>query len=97
MGLLLSSLPGHPWIPLTKAIGAELWCFLWSAPEQTAEQAIATLVIWDAIALIMASPPYATKWISKRIFLLLFILYKGGQMWNCLPDVVKDLLNYKRV
>ena len=21
------------WIPLTKASGAELWCFLWSAPE----------------------------------------------------------------
>ena len=24
-------------IPLTKASDAELWCFLWSAPEQTAE------------------------------------------------------------
>ena len=23
---------GHRWIPLTKASGAELWCFLWSAP-----------------------------------------------------------------
>ena len=27
----------HPWIPLTKASNAELWCFLWSAPEQTVE------------------------------------------------------------
>ena len=26
---------GHRWIPLTKASDAELWCFLWSAPEQT--------------------------------------------------------------
>ena len=26
---------GHLWIPLTKARDAELWCFLWSAPEQT--------------------------------------------------------------
>ena len=26
---------GHRWIPLTKASGAEIWCFLWSAPEQT--------------------------------------------------------------
>ena len=24
---------GHRWIPLTKASDAELWCFLWSAPE----------------------------------------------------------------
>ena len=40
-------------LPLTNAIGAELWCFVWSAPEQTVEQAIGTLVIWDAMALIM--------------------------------------------
>ena len=26
---------GHRWIPLTKAINAELWCFLWSASERT--------------------------------------------------------------
>ena len=26
------------WVPLTKAFDAELWCFLWSAPEQTIEQ-----------------------------------------------------------
>ena len=38
----------HRW-PLDfphKASDAELWCFLWSAPEQTIE----TLVIWDTIA-----------------------------------------------
>ena len=39
-------------IHLTKAIDAEFWCFLWSAPEQTVET-IETPVIWDAIALIM--------------------------------------------
>ena len=43
----------HWWIPLTKASCVELWCFLWSAPKQTAEQTIETLVIWDAIALII--------------------------------------------
>ena len=32
---------------------AELLCFLLSVPEQTVEQTIETLVIWDAIALIM--------------------------------------------
>ena len=41
--------------PLTKASDAELWCFLWSEPEQTAEQTIDTPVILDAIVLIMAS------------------------------------------
>ena len=25
---------GHRWIPLTKTSDAELWCFLWSAPER---------------------------------------------------------------
>ena len=34
---------------------AELWCFLWSAPEQTLEQTIETPVIWDALVLIMTS------------------------------------------
>ena len=40
---------GDRWIPLTKASDAELWCFLWSAPEQTVDQTIETPVIWDAI------------------------------------------------
>ena len=43
------------WIPLTKASDAELWCFLWCAPEQTAEQTVQMSVIWDTIALIMMS------------------------------------------
>ena len=28
---------GHRWIPHTKASDAELWCFLWSSPEQMVE------------------------------------------------------------
>ena len=40
---------------LTETSDAELWCFLWITPEQTVEQAIGTLVIWDAIALIITS------------------------------------------
>ena len=35
----------HWWIPITKASDVEFWCFLWSAPEQTAEQTIETGVI----------------------------------------------------
>ena len=43
------------WIPRTKASDAELWCFLWSAPEYLVGYAIVRRVIWDAIALIMTS------------------------------------------
>ena len=46
---------GHLWFPLTKASDVELWCFLWSTPEQTVEQTIQTPVLWDTIALIMTS------------------------------------------
>ena len=48
---------GDRWIPLTKDIDADLWCFR-SAPEQTVEWAIGTPVIWDAISPIMTSLPY---------------------------------------
>ena len=34
---LCGEFTSHWWIPLTKARDAELWCFLWSAPEQTHE------------------------------------------------------------
>ena len=36
-GLLCGEFTGDRWIPLTKASDAELWCFLWSASEQTVE------------------------------------------------------------
>ena len=45
----------HQWIPLRNAIVAEIECFHWSAPEQTAEQTIEKPVIWDIIVLIMTS------------------------------------------
>ena len=32
-GHLCGEFTGYRWIPLTKASDAELWCFLWSAPE----------------------------------------------------------------
>ena len=32
-GHLCGEFTGHRWIPRTKARDAELWCFLWSAPE----------------------------------------------------------------
>ena len=32
-GPLWGGFTGHRWIPYIKASDAELWCFLWSAPE----------------------------------------------------------------
>ena len=36
-GLLCGEFTGHRWIPRTKASDAELWWFLWSAPEEAVE------------------------------------------------------------
>ena len=44
-GPLWGESTGHRWIPPTKASDAELWCFLWCAPEQTVELP----VVWDAM------------------------------------------------
>ena len=46
---------GHRWISLTKTSDVELWRFIWSAPEQRVEQTTQTLVIGDAVTLIMTS------------------------------------------
>ena len=54
-GPLCVEFTGDRWISPTKASDAELWCFLWSAPKQTAEQTIEMPVIWDAITLIIMS------------------------------------------
>ena len=54
-GPLCEEVTGHRWIHLTKTNNAELWCFLRSVPEQTAEQTIETPVIWGAITVIITS------------------------------------------
>ena len=54
-GPLLGESTGHQWIPLSKACDTELWCVLWSAPEQAVKQTNEMPVIWDAITLIMTS------------------------------------------
>ena len=44
------------WIHFKKDRDAEIYCFLWSVPEQMVEEeTIETPAIWDAIALIMTS------------------------------------------
>ena len=52
-GLLWGEFTDPRWIPRTKASDMKLWCFLWSVPEQTAEQTIEAPVIWDATVLII--------------------------------------------
>ena len=53
-GPLCGEFTVHRWIPLTKASDAELWCFLWYAPEYTVEKkTIVRLMICHVIALIM--------------------------------------------
>ena len=54
-GRLWGEFTGVRRIPLTKASDAELWWLFLSEPEQTIEYTIVTLVIWDAVALIMTS------------------------------------------
>ena len=49
-GPLLGEFTGHQWSRLTKASDVELWCFIWSAPEQTVKQTTETPVIWGAIS-----------------------------------------------
>ena len=53
-GLLCWEFTGHRWIPPTKASDAEFDVFF-DLPEPTDMQTVQTPVIWDTIALIMAS------------------------------------------
>ena len=45
-GPLWGESTGDRWIPLTKASDVELWCFLWSVPEQRVEQTMETPMVW---------------------------------------------------
>ena len=62
-GLLCGDFPGDRGIPRTKASDAELWCFLWSAPEPTIEQTMETPVIWDCVHYHLIVMPHQTCWI----------------------------------
>ena len=65
---LCGEFTGLRWIARTKASDAELWCFLWSAPEYTVELTIARLVIWEALTPIMTSLWWEYIY-QKRVFL----------------------------
>ena len=79
-GPLRGETTGHRWIPLTKASDAELW---WSAPEHTVEQTIETVVIWDAIALIMTSLWWNIRLLSKVLISLSRYPSCNDWPWSC--------------
>ena len=69
-GPLLGEFTIHWWIPLTKA-DVELWCFLWSASEQSGEQTIKTPVIWDAFLPILVSL-YCQQALSTMFYVVIW-------------------------
>ena len=82
----------HQWIPLKKASDAELWYFLWSAPEQTLEQTIETRVIWDAIALIMTSL-YGDSLFCREAWRDNCVLYVSV-MWEIITAMYRLIISY---
>ena len=79
---------GRRWFLRTKASDKELWCFLWSAFEQTVEQTIETLAIWNAIALIMATVMgfYRMLCVIRPVpFVVISQQLHSGWIISCLP------------
>ena len=66
-GHLCRELTSHRWIPCKKARDAELWCFLWSVPQETVEQTMEIPVILDAIAFFMASLVVLHPWMAEYL------------------------------
>ena len=58
-----------------------VWCFLWSAPEQTAEQTIKTPVMWDAIPLMMKS----LWWLYTQTYVTCRYCFQRGLYMCILP------------
>ena len=82
------------WIPLTVASDAELWLYFLSAPEQTFEQTIETLVIWDAITLIMTS----LQWIRNVCMTLLLTIWDlENSSMTSLKDSIAIARHLKRI
>ena len=73
-GPLWGESTGLRWIPLTKTSDADLWCFLWSAPEQTGEQTIEMPAIWDAATVMEYK--YSTRNDSKYLRHLYFEIWR---------------------
>ena len=72
------------WIPLTKASRAELWWFLWSAPQYKTEQTIGMPVIWNAIAVIITPLQLEFNYKVHIKFTIPHINPKYGKLKLCL-------------
>ena len=81
-GALYGESTGHRWILLTKASGAELRCFLRSAPEQTATQTIKKPVIWDTIALIMTFDCFIDPARNRLTWYVKNHVWRKNFIWN---------------
>ena len=76
-GPLWGESTSHWWIPLTKASDMEL--LFWSVPKQTVVQTIDTLVIWDAITLIMTSLTWMDRQHGHTMLNMTVFLDPNGQ------------------
>ena len=90
-GPLCGEFTSYRWIPITKASDAELWCFLWSTPEQTVESAIERPVVWDAhydITVKHNRHPMACPWgrdmgcLFDHKFWFMFCISHCSPVWN---------------
>ena len=67
------------WAGNPSVSGAEFWCFLWCAPEQTVEQTVKVPEIWDVMTSMWRhcneSAPFTPnqKWISDTCMFILII------------------------
>ena len=78
----------HWWIPLTNASDAELWCFLVCAWIK-AGQTIRTPLIWEAIALIMAS----LWWVQVMVWCCQATSHCPGYCWPRSMSPCGDVTN----
>ena len=88
---------GHRWIPLTKAGDAELWYFLWSAPDQTTEQTAQMPVIWDAVSLIVTSLWWSmeTGNLNIREFMVVEIPFMACMSTNELKTLILGIILHR--
>ena len=67
-------LPVMSWFCSQKTRNVELWCFLWCKPENTAEQTLEILLIWDDMMLVWNfCNAFCRKWLVYTIICLTFI------------------------
>ena len=68
-----------------KSSDAELWYFLWSAPEETVEQSLETPVNWDAIALIMTTLwccCAVSLWLRHGVIIIRCVRFILNSLWH---------------